>query len=252
MANIDFGLTGKRALVTGGSRGIGLECARQLAAQGARVVICARKEEGLAKAKEELGRGLLTVAAHVGDGDDVARLFGIVKDELDGLDILINNVGMNLPTPATAQTDPGLWRKIIDTNLTGSFLCASGAAELMVGAGGGAMVNISSIAASRAAPMMGVYGVAKAGLEQLTRVLAVELAGASIRVNGVAPGMVRTGFSKPFWSVEGLHRQIVSSIPRGRIAEPAEVAAPALFLASDAAAHITGQVLVVDGGASAK
>lgn len=247
-----YGLKGKVALVTGGSRGIGLECARQLIAQGARAAICARKEEGLAKAARELGGEVVTITAHVAKDEEVDRLFEEVQARMGGLDILINNVGMNLPIPQTAATDPGLWRKIIDTNLTGAFLCARKAAELMEQSGGGAMVNVSSTAARRAGPMMGVYGVAKAGLEMLTRVLAVELAPLGIRVNGVAPGMIKTGFSKPFWSVEAFHDQITAAIPQGRIGEPGEVAGPILFLASEAAGHITGQILTVDGGASAK
>lgn len=248
-----YGLEGARALVTGGSRGIGLEIARALLGEGARVAICGRKRENLDAAAAALGNpeGILTVAAHIAREEDVETLFGNVRDAFGGLDILVNNVGMNLITASTAETDPDLWRKIIDTNLTGTFLCSRKAAALMKEGKGGSVVNITSIAGHRASPGMGVYGIAKAAVEMMTKVLAAELGSRGIRVNAVAPAMVRTDFSKPFWSNSDIHAQIVRGIPLGRIAEPIDVVHPVLFLASSASAFITGQTLVVDGGATA-
>jgi 2-deoxy-D-gluconate 3-dehydrogenase len=157
------------------------------------------------------------------------------------LDALVNNVGMNLLTPSIADTETSLWQKIMDTNLNGTFLCARRAARIMRPQKGGKIVTVSSIAGRKASPGMGVYGIAKAGVEMLTRVLASELASSNIQVNAVAPSMVRTEFSKPFWSNDIIYEQVVKGIPLGRIAEPMDVVHPVLFLASDAADFITGQ-----------
>jgi 2-deoxy-D-gluconate 3-dehydrogenase len=254
-----YDLEGKVILITGGSRGIGYELARLCLEQQARVIICARKREGLEAARAGLaaaaGAGtderLLTMAAHVAEEDQVERLFAATLGTFGRLDVLVNNVGMNLLTPAVADAELGAWRKIVDTNLTGTFICSRQAARVMRGQGRGKIINLSSVAARRAAPGMGIYGVAKAGVEVLTRVLAAELAPFNIQVNAVAPAMVRTGFSAPFWSNEELHQKIVAAVPAGRLAEPADVAHAVLFLASDVSGYITGQTLVVDGGASA-
>jgi len=149
------------------------------------------------------------------------------------------------------DADPGLWHKIIDSNLNGNFLCSRKAGQIMRDQHSGKIVNISSIAARRSAPTMGIYGVAKAGIEMLTKVLAQELAPFNIQVNAIAPCMVRTAFSEPLWANKDLHEAIVRTIPLGRIAEPIDVAHPALFLCSSGADFITGQTLLVDGGASA-
>ncbi|MBU3914002.1 SDR family oxidoreductase [bacterium] len=253
MAKICYNLEGKVAIVTGGSRGIGLEIAKYLLAEKAKVVICSRKKEGLDAAVAELngGENLFPVQAHIAKEEDVNRMFDAVISKFSRVDILINNVGMNLLTGSTAETDPKLWQKIIDSNLSGTFLCSRKAAELMKGQNSGKIINISSTAARRASPGMGIYGIAKAGIEMMTKVLASELASSNIQVNAVAPGMVRTDFSKPFWSNQDFYNQIVKGIPLGRIAEPIDVVHPTLFLASEASDFITGQTIAVDGGQTA-
>lgn len=252
MNSLHFGLDDKVALVTGGSRGIGFAAARAFLDQGAKVAICGRKADGLDRAASELNAGdrLLTVSAHVAKPDDVQSLFDRVIATFGTLDILVNNVGMNLIT-SVVDSEPSLWNKIIDSNLNATYLVSRAAARIMREKRSGKIVSISSTAARRAAPAMGVYGIAKAGIDMMTKVLAQELAAYDIQVNAVAPGMVKTDFSRPFWSDANLHQRLVEAIPLGRLAEPVDVVWPILFLCSDAARYMTGQTLMVDGGASA-
>jgi len=248
-----FDLKDKIALVTGGSRGIGLELTRSLLAEGAKVFICSRKPEGIEAAKESLGNpdNLFTIQAHIGKESQVDELFETIEKEAGTLDILINNVGMNLITPGVADLDPGLWQKIIDTNLSGTFLVSRKAAAMMRTKSSGKIVSITSKTEKKATPGMGIYGIAKAGIEMLTKVLAAELAMFNIQVNAVAPAMVRTKFSEPFWSNDELLTHVTSTIPMGRIAEIDDVIKPVLFLASQGSSFISGQTLMVDGRATA-
>jgi 2-deoxy-D-gluconate 3-dehydrogenase len=252
MKTLAYGLDDKVAMVTGGSRGIGLDMAKTLLAQGAKVAICGRKQEGLDAAAAELDGGdrLLAIAAHIAKADDVDRLFEETMDRFGRIDVLVNNVGMNLIT-GVVDAEPALFSKIVESNLTGTWLCSRKAAQLMREQKAGKIVSITSIAARRAAPFMGIYGIAKAAIEMMTKTLAQELAPFNIQVNAVAPCMVRTGFSKPFWSNEDMLKEIVKAIPMGRIAETVDVVHPALFLCSEGAGFVTGQTLMVDGGASA-
>ncbi len=251
MSTIQYNLKDKVVVVTGGSRGIGLQIARMLLQEQANVVICGRKQAGLDAAEAELNAPdrLMAVSAHIGKEEDVDALFEKTVSRFGKLDALVNNVGMNMITGVT-DADPALWRKIIDTNLTGTFLCSRKAGQIMREQNRGKIVSVSSLAAHRASPAMGIYGIAKAGIEMMTKVLAQELAPHNIQVNAVAPGMVRTDFSKPFWSNPDLYDNIVKSIPLGRIAESVDVGHPVLFFCSKGSDFITGQTLMVDGGAS--
>ena len=249
-----FDFTGKVALVTGGSRGLGEAIAAAFAERGAKVVVCGRKQENLDQAMERFRVKKLEVlgkTANVGDGQQVEEMLKMVEETFGRLDILVNNVGMNILTPSVAEADEKLWDKIVRTNLHGTFLVTKSGLRLMKKSGGGKIINISSIAARKASPGMGIYCVAKAGVDMLTRVLAVELAPNNIQVNGVAPCVVKTPFSEPFWSNEGLLNQITRTIPLGRIAETADVVGSVLFLASRFSDFVTGEVLTVDGGSTA-
>ena len=252
MGNLAFNLEDKVFVVTGGSRGIGLEITKMLLDQKANVVICGRKAEGLQAAGDELNAGdkVKIVQAHIAKEEEVERLFQAAMDAFGRLDGLVNNVGMNIVT-SVVDADPSLWNKIIDSNLNGTFLCSRKAGQMMRDQKKGKIVSISSIAGRRSAPFMGVYGIAKAGVEMMTKVLAQELAPFNIQVNAVAPCMVRTKFSEPFWSNTEIYEQITKTIPLGRIADPVDVALPVLFLCSNASNFITGQTIMVDGGASA-
>ncbi|MDQ5985630.1 MAG: 3-alpha-hydroxycholanate dehydrogenase (NADP(+)) [Syntrophus sp. SKADARSKE-3] len=253
MNHTGFGFDGKVCIVTGGSRGIGLEIAKHLLQENAKVVICGRKQEALDVAIKELngGDGLLAVSAHVAKEGDVNRLFSSTLEKFGTVDILINNVGMNIFTPSVAEADLSLWNKIMEGNLTSAFLCSKKAAAIMKARKSGKILNVSSLAGTKASLGMGIYGIAKAGMDMLTKVMAAELAPSNIQVNGVAPGVVRTDFSKPFWSNDDLQKEIVRHIPSGRIAEKTDVLYSILFLCSSYADYITGQVLMIDGGASA-
>ena len=252
MSQLTYNLEDQVFVVTGGSRGIGFEIAKLFLEQKAKVVISGRKQEGLESAAEKLKAGdhLLPVQSHVAKSEEVDALFDRALEHFGRIDGLINNVGMNIIS-GVVDADPGLWNKIIDSNLSGSFLCSRKAGQIMRAQQRGKIVSISSIAGRRSAPAMGIYGIAKAGIEMLTKVIAQELAPFNIQVNAVAPCMVRTAFSEPFWSNKELHDAIIKTIPMGRIAEPIDIAHPVLFLCSEGSNFITGQTLLVDGGASA-
>jgi len=194
---------------------------------------------------------LMAVSANVGKSDQVKALIHAIEEKFGRLDILINNVGTNILTPSVVEADEGLWDKILETSLKSAFLVSSQAVMFMKRVGGGKIVNISSIAARRASRGMGIYCVAKAGLEMLTKVMAVELAKEHINVNAVAPGMVRTQFSQPLWSNEGLLKEVAQTIPMGRIAETGDIVGAVMFLASSLSDFVTGEVITVDGGSMA-
>ena len=254
MKEMELDLSGKVCLVTGGSRGLGKDIALAMAGKGAGVIICGRKQENLDKAVEafqQAGLDALAQPAHVAKWDQVYPLLESIENNYGRLDVLVNNVGMNILTASVAEADEALWDKVIETNLKGPFLVSKAAVGLMKKTGGGKIINITSVAARKAAMGMGIYGVAKAGVEMLTKVLAVELAKDRINVNAVAPSMVKTAFSRPFWGDESLLKEITKAIPMGRIAETEDVVGTVLFLASGLSDFVTGEVITVDGGSMA-
>lgn len=239
---------GRVAVVTGASRGIGLAIAQRLVAEGARVVITARKEEALAEAAAALG-GPDRVRYAVGRGDDPeapAATLALAEEAFGPVGLLVNNTGINPAFGPALEVDEAAVRKMFDVNVLGAFAWSREAVRRGMGERA-AIVNIASIAGIGASPNIAFYGVTKAALISLTSQLAMELA-PSVRVNAVAPAVVRTRFARALY--EGREAEASKAYPLGRLGEPEDVAGPVAFLLSEDAAWITGQTIVIDGGGS--
>jgi dehydrogenase/reductase SDR family protein 4 len=248
-------LAGKVAVVTGGRRGIGRAIALALAKAGADVALGDRvaddgELEKAAAEIEKLGRRSLALQADITRKAEVDSLVQKTLAELGAIDILVNNAAMNIRAPLLELNEAG-WDRVIDTDLKGYYLCSQAAGRVMVGQKRGNIINIASTAAVDTAPEMGAYCIAKAGVVMLTRILAIELAQYNIRVNAVAPSIVKTRFSQPLWADAKALKEIEAGIPLGRLAEPEDITGSVLFLASEASAYITGHTIVVDGGSVA-
>jgi NAD(P)-dependent dehydrogenase (short-subunit alcohol dehydrogenase family) len=236
------------ALVTGAARGIGLATARRFLAEGWRVALLDIERELLDGAMASLTDGTHALAVHcdVSDAAAVARAMDEVTARFGRLDALVNNAGVASFAPLLETSDAD-WNRILAVNLTGPFICTKAAVPLLREAGGGAVVNITSISAVRASTLRSAYGTSKAGLAHLTKQLAVELASLGIRVNGVAPGPVDTAMAKAVHTPE-IRADYHDAIPLNRYGLEDELAEAIFFLSSDRASYITGQILAVDGG----
>ncbi|MEV7038482.1 glucose 1-dehydrogenase [Amycolatopsis sp. NPDC051061] len=241
-----FDLSGKVALVTGGSRGLGLEMVCAFATAGADVVITSRKLdacEAAAASVRALGRRALPIAAHVGHWDDLGRLTDAAYEEFGKVDILVNNAGMSPLAPSSAETSEELFDKVIGVNFKGPFRLASLVGQRMAAGDGGSIINVSSSGALMPQPRFGPYSGAKAALNALTTVFALEY-GPKVRVNTISAGPFLTDISKA-WSPE--KRESARSA-LGRPGRPEEIVSTALYLASDASSYTTGALIRVDGG----
>jgi NAD(P)-dependent dehydrogenase (short-subunit alcohol dehydrogenase family) len=252
VAVADFSLAGKVAIVTGGSRGIGRSIALGLAEHGADVAIAARKPEALdeaVRAIEATGRRALGVPTNVRRHEELGRLVEETESQLGRVDILVNNAGTNPVYGPIQELDERAWDVIMDTNVTSAHLLGSLAREAMLRHGqGGAIVNVSSIGGLRASDVIGGYSVSKAALIMLTQVQAKTWGRDGIRVNCIAPGLIRTDFARALWEDEPTLRAAISEAALGRSGEADEMAGAAVYLCSPAASFVTGQTLVLDGG----
>ncbi|HEX4214512.1 MAG TPA: SDR family oxidoreductase [Candidatus Dormibacteraeota bacterium] len=244
-------LEGRVAIVTGASRGLGWEIAKGLHGAGAHVVLSSRGrpelEERVAELDARRPGGAHAVPAHAGRPDDLRTLVDQTMERLGRIDMLVNNAGTNPYFGPVIDVEPAAWRKTFEVNLEGCLLLTQLCWRAWMEEHGGSVLNVASVAGIQPAPGLGSYGVSKAAMIMLTRQLARELGG-KVRVNAIAPGLFRTRFSRALWENETVLEQVLAHHPMGRIGEPEEVAGAAVFLLSDAASFVNGQVLVLDGG----
>ena len=247
-------LEGKVALITGGSRGIGRSIALQFADAGADVVVSSRKLPDLEKVADEIrkmGRRSLAVSAHNAKMEDLKNLMSRVKEEFGRLDILVNNAVANPVMADVLHMEEAPFDLIMSANIKGYYFLSQAAAKMMVEQGtGGAIINIASVGGIFVTPGLGPYCISKAAIIMMTRCLAVELGSHKIRVNCIAPGIIKTKFSEALWSNEKLMADYLKKMPLGKIGQPEEIARTALYLATEASGFMTGSTLIIDGGAN--
>lgn len=242
-----FSLAGKRALVTGATRGIGFALARALLQAGASVIITGRQQSTLTQAVSLLREGSDNVTGLLLDVTQTPQIAQAIAS-IGNIDILVNNAGTEQVCPSL-EADEALWDTIVGTNLKGAFFCAQAAAKGMAASGtGGVIINLCSLTSCVGVPGAAAYGSSKSGLVGLTRTLSTEWAGHNIRVNGIGPGYFETDMTQVFYQDEQWRNAMQQKIPLGRFGELDDLAGSVVFLSSDAARYITGQILYVDGG----
>jgi len=250
-AGSGFDLTGRVALVTGASRGIGSAIAEVLAEHGAQVVLSSRKQADLDAEAERINalypERATAIAAHAGRPEDLERLVKATMERFSRVDILVNNAGTNPYMGPVLGAELAAWDKTFEVNVRGMFWLTKLAYEAWMEEHGGSVVNIASTGGIRPGIGLGVYNITKAAVIFMTRQLAREIGG-KVRVNAVAPGLIKTRFAEVLWNTPEILDRVLAVNPMGRIGVPEEVAAAVLFLASDAASYVNGEVLIVDGG----
>jgi NAD(P)-dependent dehydrogenase (short-subunit alcohol dehydrogenase family) len=249
----DHCLKGKVALVTGGRRGIGKAVALALARAGADVAVCDSvindgKLDGVAEEIKGLGSRALAIQADISRQSEIEKMVGLVAKQFRKIDILVNCAGVWIPGQTLLECPEENWDKVIDTNLKGTYLCCQSVGKRMVKQMSGSIINLSSQVGLNPGVGVGAYSISKAGIIMLTRQLALELARYHIRANALAPGVVKTDFNADLWRDPEREKHVAKSVPLARLAEPEDVADAAVFLASDAARYVTGEILSVDGG----
>jgi NAD(P)-dependent dehydrogenase (short-subunit alcohol dehydrogenase family) len=247
-----FSLQDRVAIVTGASRGIGEAIALRMAEAGASVVLAARKPEALQAVVariEAAGGKALAVPAHTGKAEDIEALVQKAVAHFGKVDVLVNNAATNPYFGPMLDIEDSAWEKTFEVNVKGYFLMARAVIRHLQERGApGSIINLASIAGIRAAPFQGVYGMTKAAVISMTQTLAQEVGASGIRVNAIAPGLVETRFAAAIVQNDDIRQRVVDRTALGRHAQPDEMSGAAVYLASDAASYLTGQVLVVDGG----
>ena len=246
-----FDLSGKLALVTGASRGIGSAIAEAMVEHGAEVVLSSRKQADLdveaARINARYGQKATPIAAHAGRPEDLERLVTTTMERFGRIDILVNNAATNPHFGPILSADLAQWDKAFEVNLRGVFYLTKLVYDASMSERGGAVVNVASVGGLRPGLALGVYNVTKAGVVMFTRQLAREIGG-KVRVNAVAPGLIKTRFAEALWANEAILDRVLAANPMARIGLPDEVAGAVVFLASDAASYINGEVIAIDGG----
>ena len=244
-------LNKKTAIVSGGSKGIGKAIATKLAQAGANVVICSRKKENLDSAVNEAesnGLTLIPIECNTSNNESIQSVVDHTLEKFNGVDILVNNAAANPYYGPILNSEDSHWDKIFDVNVKGYFNFAKACSKTMIDNNSGKIINVASIAAKTPLEGLGVYNISKAAVVMLTKVLAKELGVHNINVNTLAPGLIKTDFSKALWENEDTYNKIVKSIPQGKMGSPDDISGMALYLASEASDFVTGSIFTVDGG----
>lgn len=246
-----FDLSGKIAIVTGASRGIGAEIAKLLAAHGAHTIVSSRKQADCQTVVDEItatGGSAEAIACHIGELEQIEALFAQVTQKHGRLDILVNNAATNPFFGHILDTEPSIFQKTVDVNIRGYFYMSTHGARLMAKNGGGSIVNVASVNGVVPGMQQGIYSITKAAVISMTKAFAVECAESGVRCNALLPGLTDTKFASVLVNTPAILKNALAHVPMRRVAQPSEMAGAVLYLASDAASYTTGAVLNVDGG----
>jgi NAD(P)-dependent dehydrogenase (short-subunit alcohol dehydrogenase family) len=246
-----FNLTGKLALVTGASRGIGAEIAKLFAAHGAHVIVSSRKLADCQAVVDSIvadGGSAEALACHIGEMEQIDALYAQIEKAHGRLNILVNNAATNPYFGHILDTEPSVFQKTVDVNIRGYFYMSTHGARLMIRNGGGSIVNVASVNGVVPGFQQGIYSITKAAVISMTKAFAVECAEQGVRCNALLPGLTDTKFASVLVNTPAILKQALAHVPMRRVAQPSEMAGAALYLASDASSYTTGAVLNVDGG----